>query len=198
MTFHRNFFGMPKKSHWNYTEISLELHWNFCAISVKLFSRISVKFHWYFIEISLEWNISGISQKFPRIIPLKFQRNFSVIPMKIFRRVTTSNICCKKISLNSDFIHIFSCFSTCIYSPGAGADNNLWTKFWCQQNGLVTLPICCLFKKKYLWSLILYRFLPIYIHVYSPGAGAWMPWGQNFDFNINLLSLCSFAVSFFH
>ena len=26
--------------------------------------------------------------------------------------------------------------------------------------------------KKYLWSLILYIFLPVFIHVYSPGAGA--------------------------
>ena len=34
-----------------------------------------------------------------------------------------------------------------VYSPGAGADNPLWTKFWCQQKGLVTLPICCKFKK---------------------------------------------------
>ena len=41
----------------------------------------------------------------------------------------------------------FSCFSTCSYSPRVGADNPLWTKFWCQQKGLVTLPICCKFKK---------------------------------------------------
>ena len=61
----------------------------------------------------------------------------------------------KKIVLNSDFIHIFN-VSPHVYSPGAGADNLLWTKFWCQQKGLVTLPICCKFQKKYLWSLILY------------------------------------------
>ena len=29
----------------------------------------------------------------------------------------------KKISLKSDFIHIFACFYTYIYSPGSGADN---------------------------------------------------------------------------
>ena len=30
----------------------------------------------------------------------------------------------KKISLKSDFIHIFACFYTCtVYSPRAGADN---------------------------------------------------------------------------
>ena len=33
------------------------------------------------------------------------------------------------------------------YSPGAGADNPLWTKFWCQQKGLVTLPIYCKFQR---------------------------------------------------
>ena len=33
----------------------------------------------------------------------------------------------KQISLNSDFIHIFNVFPH-IYSPGAGADNPLWTK----------------------------------------------------------------------
>ena len=138
MKCHRNFFGMPKKSLWNYTEISLDLYWNFS------------------VEFSL---------KFQRIIPLKFQRNFSVIPMKIFRRVTTSTICCKKISLNSDFIHIFSCFSTCIYSPGAGAYNPLWTKFWCHQKGLVTLPICCRFKKN-IFEVWFYTYFCLFLYMY--------------------------------
>ena len=35
----------------------------------------------------------------------------------------------KKISLKSDFIHIFACLYTCIYSPGAGADNPLGSEF---------------------------------------------------------------------
>ena len=34
----------------------------------------------------------------------------------------------KKLSLNSDFIHIFNVFRH-VYSPRAGADNPLWTKF---------------------------------------------------------------------
>ena len=34
----------------------------------------------------------------------------------------------KKISLNSDFIHIFNVFPH-VYSPGTVADNPLWTKF---------------------------------------------------------------------
>ena len=47
-----------------------------------------------------------------------------------------------KISFYSDFIHIFFNVFPHVCS-GAGADNPLWTKFWCQQKGLVTLPICC-------------------------------------------------------
>ena len=35
----------------------------------------------------------------------------------------------KKISLKSYFIHIFACFYTCIYSPGAGADSPLGSEF---------------------------------------------------------------------
>ena len=38
-----------------------------------------------------------------------------------------------------DFIHA--------YSPRAGADNFLGTKFWCQQEPLVTSVICCKFQK---------------------------------------------------
>ena len=34
----------------------------------------------------------------------------------------------KQISFNSDFIHILNDFSH-VYSPGAGTDNPLWTKF---------------------------------------------------------------------
>ena len=205
-------------------------------------------------------------------------------------------------------------FSTCIYSPGAGADNPLWTKFWCQQKGPVTLPIWCKFKKiSEVWcftyfcralprgrfgrnnrtrgrqftlnwaqgevgvslfscrifiklfhkqavmavlhhcSLLIFQFnvnsmhnsyfslkfnekcrnhalsllpswlslLPIwsggrshfsllpgpsltpdfclFLYMYiAPGQVQTTPWGQNFYFNINLLSLWSFAVNFFH
>ena len=35
-------------------------------------------------------------------------------------------------------------------------------------------------SKKYLWSLILYIFLLVFIHVYSPGAGADNPMGSEF------------------
>ena len=71
-----------------------------------------------------------------------------------------------------DFIHV--------YSPGAGADNPQGTKFWCQQKYLVNSFICCQFKKKSLWSLILYNFFHDLIHVYSPRAGADSPQGTKF------------------
>ena len=51
-----------------------------------------------------------------------------------------------KISLKSDFIHFFHDLIH-VYSLGAGADSPQGTKFWCQQKGLITLPICCKFQR---------------------------------------------------
>ena len=59
-----------------------------------------------------------------------------------------------------------------VYSLGAGADNSTGTKFLSQQERRVTSVICCKFKKKSLWSPILYIFFHELIHGYSPGAGA--------------------------
>ena len=53
----------------------------------------------------------------------------------------------EKISLKSDFKQFFHDFIH-VYSPGAGADNPLGTKFCCQQEHFVTSVICCKFKKK--------------------------------------------------
>ena len=64
-----------------------------------------------------------------------------------------------------------------VYSPGAGTESPQGTKFWCQQEGLITLPIV---SKKSLWSLILYIFFHDLIHVYSPRAGAYSPQGTRF------------------
>ena len=98
--------------------------------------------------------------------------------------------------LNSDFIHI-NVFPH-VYSPGAGSDNTLWTKFWCQQKGLVTLPICCKFQTN-IFEVWFYTYFCLFLYMYiAPGQGQTTPWGQNFYFKINLLSLWSFAVSFFH
>ena len=41
------------------------------------------------------------------------------------------------------------------HSPWAGADNSLRPKFFCQQEGLITMVICCKFKKN-LFNLTLY------------------------------------------
>ena len=57
-----------------------------------------------------------------------------------------------------DFIHV--------YSPGAEADNTLGTKFWCQQEHLVTSIICCKFQKSIfeVWFYIIsFMILCIYI-----------------------------------
>ena len=65
-----------------------------------------------------------------------------------------------------------------------------------QRKALLLCPFVASFKK--ISGLILYIIFHDFLHVYSPGAEADNPLGQNFYFNINLLSLWSFAVSFFH
>ena len=87
-----------------------------------------------------------------------------------------------------DFIHV--------YSSRAGADSPQGIKFWCQQKCLVTSFICYKFKKKCLWSLIVYNFLHDLIHVYSPGAGTESPQGTKFDVNRKALPLYPFVASF--
>ena len=85
-----------------------------------------------------------------------------------------------------DFIHV--------YSPGAGADNPLGTKFLCQY--LVTLVICCKFKKN-LFEVWFYTFFSMILYMYiAPGQGQTAPRGQSFDVNRNVLLLYSFVASF--
>ena len=60
-----------------------------------------------------------------------------------------------------------------------------------QQKGLVTLPICCKFQNKSYFIHIFACFYNVYI---APGQEQTAPWGQNFYFNITLLSLWLFAV----
>ena len=50
------------------------------------------------------------------------------------------------------------------------------------KKGSSLCPFVASLKKIYLWSLILYIFLPVFIHVYSPGAGADNPLGSEFLF----------------
>ena len=80
------------------------------------------------------------------------------------------------------------------HSPRVGADNPLGPKFLCQQEGLITMVICCKFKSN-LFNLTLYTSFHDLINVYSRRSGAGSPRGQNFDVNRNLLSLRSFAAS---
>ena len=62
-----------------------------------------------------------------------------------------------------------------IYSPGAGADSPQVTKFGCQQKGIITLPICCKFKRN-LFEVWFYTFFfHDLINVYNPRAGAYSP-----------------------
>ena len=75
----------------------------------------------------------------------------------------------KQISLNSDFMHIFLMFFSYVYSPGRGADNPLWTKSWCQQKSLVTLPICCKFQKISLKSDFIHNFSSFYTCIWPRG-----------------------------
>ena len=113
------------------------------------------------------------------------------------KALITSTICCKFQTNLFEFwfyTHFFYVFPH-VYSPGAGADNPRWTKFWCQQKGLVPLPICCKFKKN-IFEVWFYTYFCLFLYMYTaPGQGQTTPWGQNFYFNINLLSLWSFAVS---
>ena len=78
----------------------------------------------------------------------------------------------------------------------AGADSPQGTKFWCQQICLVTSFICCKFKKKSLWSLMLYIFFfHDLIHV-VPAQEQRGPRGLNFGANRKALSLFPFVASF--
>ena len=62
------------------------------------------------------------------------------------------------------------------HSTWAGADNPLGPKFWCQQQGLITMVICCRFKKN-LVNLWLYTHLFMFN---SCRSGAYNPRGHNF------------------
>ena len=86
------------------------------------------------------------------------------------------------------------------HSPRVGETTNpLVPNFLCQQEGLITMVICCKFKKNF-FNLWLYTHLDSsfddLMNVHSRRSGADNPRGQNFDDNRNLLSLQPFATSF--
>ena len=72
----------------------------------------------------------------------------------------------------------------------------LGTKFWCQQENLVTSVICCKFQNNLFESLILYNFFFMILYMYiAPGQGQTVPRVQSFDVNTNVVSLNSFVAS---
>ena len=84
----------------------------------------------------------------------------------------------KTIGLLSDFMHIFQDFIH-VHSPWVEADNPLGPKFSCQQESLITMVICCKFKKKYRQALTLDTSFHDLINVYSCRSGADNSRGQN-------------------
>ena len=105
----------------------------------------------------------------------------------------------KQISLNSDFIHIFYIFLH-VYSPGAGADNHFYGQNSdVNRKALSLCPFVASFKKYIFEVYFFFTYFCLFLYMYiAPGQGRTTTWGQNIYFNINLLSLWSFAVSFFH
>ena len=84
-----------------------------------------------------------------------------------------------KQSLWSLILYIFFYDFICIYSHGTGADRPQGTKFWCQQEHLVTSVICCKFQNN-LFEVWFYTFFHDFIHIYSHGTGADRPQGTKF------------------
>ena len=103
-----------------------------------------------------------------------------------------------KKSLWSLILYIFFHDLINVYSPGAGAeaDSPQGTKFWCQQKGLITLPICCKFQRN-LFEVWFYTFFfKIYYIYIARGRGHTAPRGQSFYVHRNFLSLRSSVAIF--
>ena len=75
---------------------------------------------------------------------------------------------------------------------GQGLKTPLDTKFWCQQEQLVTSAICCKFQNN-LFEVWFFSWFNICIK--PRGCGHTAPKGQRFDVNRNVLSLYSFVAS---
>ena len=73
-------------------------------------------------------------------------------------------------SLSTLILYIFfNVFHVYIDSPRAETDNPLWTKFLCQQKGLVTLPICWKFKKN-IFEVWFYTYFCLFLYMcIAPG-----------------------------
>ena len=99
--------------------------------------------------------------------------------------------------LSRHFIHLWQFSKKCLwslilnnffhdlihaYSPGAGVDSPKGTKFWCQQKGLITLPICCKFQRNLfeIWFYTFFFFHDLILIYIAPGKGAYSPYGTKF------------------
>ena len=83
-------------------------------------------------------------------------------------------------------------------APGQGQPTLCGQNPDVNRKALSLCPFVASLKKMSLKSEDLKKnFMFLYMYI-APGQGQTTPWGQNFYININLLSLCSFAISFFH
>ena len=82
-------------------------------------------------------------------------------------------------------------------APGQGQTTLFVHNSEVNRKALSLCPFVASLKKISLKSDFIYS-LPVFVHVYSPGAGADNTLELDFLFNVNLLSLWSFAVGFFH
>ena len=114
------------------------------------------------------------------------------------KALITSTICCKFQTYLFEFwfyIHFLMFFHIYI-APGQGQTTLCGQNPDVNRKALSFLPICCKFPKKYLWSLILYIIFHVFIHVYSPGAGADNPLVWEFLYKhkrfVTLVICCKF------
>ena len=107
---------------------------------VASFIKISLKsdFIQKFFMILYMYIAPGQGQAAPR--GQNFDVNRNVFTLHPF--VTSLKTCLWSLILYNflhDLIHV--------YSPGAGTESPQGTKFWCQQEGFITLPISCKFQR---------------------------------------------------
>ena len=138
---------------------------------VASFKKLSLKsdFMQFFFMILYMYIAPGQGQTDTRGQSFDFNRN--VLSLHSFV------VSFQKMSLKSDFIQFFHDLLH-IYSSGAVVDNPQGTKFWCQQKGLITLPICCRFQRNLFEEWFYTFFFHDLIHVYSPRAGGIQPPGE--------------------
>ena len=102
----------------------------------------------------------------------------------------------KQISLNSDFIHIFFMFFHMYIAPGQGQTTLSGQNPDVNRKALLLCPFVASFKKMSLKSDFIYIIFHVFIHLYSPRAGADKPLESEFLYKhkpfITLLICCKF------